>query len=114
MRCTICSHPDRARIEFLSCRGVSNTKVAKKFDGISHFAVRRHRANHMPETLKASLSVGLKEASPVDLDRLRQEESENLLQRIVGHIHRCEMLLPDIEEAGDVNAAASSISGSYR
>lgn len=46
--CSICSHPERKRIDALLVEAVSNRRIADDF-GLSESAVRRHAANHLPK-----------------------------------------------------------------
>jgi hypothetical protein len=52
--CTICSHPDRARIEATRINGVSLDATAKKFS-ISRDALHRHFVNHVTDDVKSQL-----------------------------------------------------------
>jgi hypothetical protein len=51
-RCTICSHPERARIELARVSGVSLENIAATF-GVSGQAVWRHMANHVTDADRA-------------------------------------------------------------
>jgi hypothetical protein len=51
-RCTICSHPERARIELARVSGVSLDSIAQSF-GVSGQAVWRHMANHVTDADRA-------------------------------------------------------------
>lgn len=46
--CTICSHPDRRRIDALLVEQVPNRRISTQFD-VSESAVRRHAASHLPK-----------------------------------------------------------------
>jgi hypothetical protein len=46
--CTVCAHPDRARIEAVRIAGASLDNVARKFN-ISRDCVHRHMTNHVSE-----------------------------------------------------------------
>jgi hypothetical protein len=52
-RCTICAHPERARIELARIAGVSLRQLEETF-GVSGQAVWRHMANHVSEGDKAA------------------------------------------------------------
>jgi hypothetical protein len=51
-RCTICAHPDRARIEFARICGISLEKVAQNF-GVGYQAVWRHMGAHVSAEARA-------------------------------------------------------------
>jgi hypothetical protein len=51
-RCTICRHPERARIEFARICGISLEKVAENFH-VGFQAVWRHMANHVTPDQRA-------------------------------------------------------------
>jgi hypothetical protein len=48
--CTICSHPNRAKIEAALVNGEPNRRIASRFQ-IQEIAIRRHVADHFPATL---------------------------------------------------------------
>jgi hypothetical protein len=48
--CTICSHAERAAIEAAIVAGTSNRVISRQFH-VSHDAVRRHKADHLPARL---------------------------------------------------------------
>ena len=76
---TIDVHPDRARIELGLARGVPLRVVAEKY-GVSMHAAHRHKAK-LPPQLKAALAArALKPGT--DLEKLRIDESEGLLQNL--------------------------------
>jgi len=58
-RCSICQHPDRARIELLLAGGGNGSRraVARKFN-VSHYALRRHWITHIPDDRRAVLVLG--------------------------------------------------------
>jgi hypothetical protein len=51
-RCSICSHPERARIELSRVAGVSLRQIEESF-GVSGQAVWRHMANHVSDADRA-------------------------------------------------------------
>lgn len=53
-RCTICSHPERHRIETLRLAGTSGETLAEMF-GLSSSAVYRHCAAHIEPEIKAQI-----------------------------------------------------------
>ncbi len=53
-RCTVCSHPERLRIETLRLSGVGGVAIAEKF-GLSKSAVFRHMAEHVEPEIKAQI-----------------------------------------------------------
>ena len=51
--CTVCRHPERARVEMLRLAGVSLDTIAEQFD-LSRDAVWRHMGKHLSEADKAA------------------------------------------------------------
>ena len=77
-RCAVCRHPDRARVEM--ARGASKRAVGEKF-GVHPDAAWRHWHNHVPQHVKATLSVqALKPGA--ELEKLVVDESLGLLQHL--------------------------------
>jgi hypothetical protein len=95
---TVVDHPDRARIEFDLARGVPVRTLAKKY-GLSIHVLYRYRAQIPPQLRAAHLGARLKAGA--DLDKLRIEESEGILQNLA--LQRARLLLNQdaAMEAGD-------------
>jgi hypothetical protein len=74
--CTICQHPDRARIEAVRCAGASLDSVAKKF-GVSRDAVFRHQANHVDADTRSQYLSGVPVA---ELAQLAASEGTSVLE----------------------------------
>ncbi len=53
-RCTICSHPERLRIETLRLGGMTGETIAEMF-GLSSSAVYRHMSAHVEPDIKAQI-----------------------------------------------------------
>jgi hypothetical protein len=68
-------------------KGVSMRKIAQHF-GVSYDAVHRHKKEHLPELIKEAYARGL------------AERGASLVDRLEGHLKRCEVLL-DQAESGD-------------
>jgi transposase-like protein len=102
-RTPIRDRPDRAQIEFELATGKSVRAIAKKFDCHegSLFKWRRR----LPPQLKAAF-VGRLLAPNVDLDKLRTEESEGLLQSLAQQ--RARLLIMQDGAMDDSNAQAVS------
>jgi hypothetical protein len=94
-RCTICAHPQRARIDFLAVTaagewGSGRRSLALKF-GISAHALYRHCRHHISEEYRRAVRVGPFESE----ERLRQllaDEGASVLDRFNslyrGHLGR--------------------------
>lgn len=92
-RTTVHQHPERARIELALAQGRSLRSVSKEF-GVGISALHRYKQNHMPPQLIAALQA--KALKPgVDLERLRIEESNGLLQNLAAQ--RAKLLLAQDE-----------------
>ena len=99
-RCHVCSHRERAAIDLALARGVSTYALAKRY-GISDDSIGRHSRNHLPPQLRAKLIAG--PDLDIDLDQLRETESQSLLANLVAVRHRLFASLDVAEEAGDGN-----------
>jgi hypothetical protein len=100
-RCTVCAHREHAGIDLALARGVSAYALAKRYD-LGHDALYRHARNHLPPQLRAKLIAG-PSIEGVDLDRLRETESQSLLMNLVSLRHRLFANLDVAEGAGDGN-----------
>jgi transposase-like protein len=101
--CTICAHRERAAIDLGLARGVSVTALARRYD-LGTDAIYRHRKGHLPAQLRAKLIAG--PDTEIDLDRLRETESQSLLANLVAIRHRLFASLDTAEECGDSNMVA--------
>ena len=86
-----------AAIELAIARRVSVTALAKRYD-LSTDSIYRHR-KHMPATLRASLLAG--PGTDIDLDRLKETESQSLLANLIAIRHRLFAALDSAEDAAD-------------
>jgi transposase-like protein len=98
--CKCCEHRERAAIDLALARGVSTGAVSKRY-GISTDSVYRHRRNHLPPQLRAKLIAG--PDIDLDLDKLKETESQSLLAHLVALRHRLFASLDVAEECGDSN-----------
>jgi hypothetical protein len=103
-RCQVCDSEHRARIELALSKRVSYDRLAKKF-GLSRDAIGRHRRNHMPTQLMAALQAYGKPTG-VDMEALKQTESEGLLQTVAAQRARLWSAVEVCEEMEDWNASA--------
>jgi hypothetical protein len=110
-RCCVCAHRERAAIELAIARGVSTYALAKRY-GVSHDSIGRHGKNHLPPQLRAQLFAGPDLA--IDLDKLRETESQSLLANLVALRHRLFASLDVAEEAGDGNMISRIASQLHR
>jgi hypothetical protein len=81
-QCTICKHPRRAEMEHSLANRVAVLRIAKRF-GVSRDSLNRHKAKHLPPQLEAALLSRNGAPSPIDLELLRKDESEGLLQTLI-------------------------------
>ena len=103
-KCSICRHESAGRIDLMLARRVPLRVIAAKFE-VTPSALCRHRSNHMTPQVKAALALGGPKTT-LDLERLRQDESESLLQSLVAHRGRIWVLVDQAEDDGDLRAAA--------
>src|SRR5882672_2203205 len=97
-QCTVCKHRERAAINLGLARGVSTRALSSRYK-LHDDALCRHRRNHLPPQLRASLIAG--PDLSIDLDKLRDTESQSLLANLVALRGRLFSILDIAEEAGD-------------
>jgi hypothetical protein len=100
---TINEHPDRARIEFDLARGVPPRTVAKKYGVGLHACYRLLK--RLPPQLRAA-HVGQRLKAGADLEKLRIDESEGLLQNLATQRARLLLCQDAALEAGDAAKVA--------
>lgn len=97
-RCLCCSHRERPAIDLALSRGVSAHAVGRRY-GVGKDSAHRHFANHVPPQLRAKLLAG--PDLDIDLDRLRETESQSLLMNLASLRARLFASLDLAEENGD-------------
>jgi hypothetical protein len=98
-RCSVCSHRELAQIDTALARGVAAPAIARRFK-LGADSVYRHSRNHLPPQLRASLLAG-PDLAGVDLDKLKETESQSLLGNLVALRHRLFAALDCAEEYND-------------
>lgn len=98
--CTVCKHRERAGIDLGLARGVSTRALSRRYK-LHEDALLRHRKNHLPPQLRAALIQG--PDLDIDLDKLRETESQSLLANLVALRGRLFQILDVAEEGGDGN-----------
>ena len=96
--CNCCHHRELAGINLALARGVSIRALARRY-GLHRDALYRHQANHLPPQLRAKLIAG--PDLDVDLDKLRETESQSLLVNLVALRGRLFSSLDVAEECRD-------------
>ena len=102
-QCTVCQHRERAGIDLALARGVSVRALVTRYK-LGKDALYRHQKNHLPPQLRASLIAG--PDLDIDLDKLRETESQSLLANLVALRGRLFSALDVGEEHGDVTMVA--------
>jgi hypothetical protein len=97
--CSVCSHRERAQIDMALARGVSAGALARRYK-LGTDSLYRHARNHLPPQLRASLLAG-PDLEGVDLDKLKETESQSLLANLVALRHRLFAALDTAEEFND-------------
>lgn len=110
-QCRVCAHRERAAIDLAIARGVSMTALSRRYH-VSLDSLYRHRANHLPPQLRAQLVAG--PAVEIDLDHLRETESQSLLANLVALRQRLFAGLDVAEESGDSAMVARIASQLHR
>jgi hypothetical protein len=95
--CTVCTHPERAEIDEALVAGVSSAEIAGRYRTIGERAIRRHRTNHVPETLAKA-----HEAEEV-------ARADTLLEQVRDLQERALDILDKAEEAGELRTALGAI-----
>lgn len=108
-QCTVCNHREHASIDLALARGVSVRALARRFRPLSVDALYRHSARHLPPQLRAKLIAG-PDIEGVDLDRLREAESQSLLSHLIALRNRLFSSLDVAEECGD-SAMVARVAG---
>ncbi len=103
----MCRHREHAAIDLGLARGVSYEALARRYK-LGADALRRHAKNHLPPQLRASLLAG--PDISLDLDALRETESQSLLANLVAVRHRLYASLDAAETGGDTGMAARVVS----
>lgn len=103
-QCTVCRHRERAAIDLALSRGVSAYALAKRYR-LGTDAIYRHAKRHLTAQLRASLLAG-PSIKGLDLDKLKETESQSLLANLVALRHRLFATLDTAEGAGDGNMLA--------
>ena len=98
-RCSVCSHRELAQIDTALARGVAAPAIARRFK-LGPDAVYRYSKNHLPPQLRASLLAG-PDLEGIDLDKLKETESQSLLGNLVALRHRLFAALDCAEEYND-------------
>jgi len=103
-RTPIRDRDDRAQIEHALATGQSVRAIAKKYD-VDENALYRHRKNLPPQLRAAYIANFLKPGE--DLEKLRIEESESLLQNLAAQRARLLMMQDQELESGNAQAVAT-------
>ena len=99
-KCTVCSHREHAAVDLGLARGVSVTALARRYR-VSTDSLYRHAKAHLPPQLRATLIAGPDLA--IDLDKLRETESQSLLANLIALRQRLLAGLDLAEEYADAH-----------
>jgi hypothetical protein len=80
-KCTVCSHREHAGIDLALARGVSVTAIARRYK-LGTDSLYRHSKAHLPPQLRAQLVAG-PSIEGLDLDHLKESESQSLLSNLI-------------------------------
>jgi len=105
VRCNVCRHKDLAGIDLALARGIAVQALAKRYE-VSTDSLYRHAKAHLPPQLRAQLISAAPDLGSVDLDKLRETESQSLLSHLVAIRGRLFGSLDFSEEHGDSNMVA--------
>src|SRR5688500_1880811 len=94
--CSVCAHPERDAIDKALVAGVANRRIAAQY-AVSEQAIRRHRAEHLPEKLaKAEAATEVAQA-------------DDLLREVRALRSKAYGLLLKAEAAGDYRTALAGV-----
>ena len=80
IKCGICLHPERGRLDFLVCSGAGVQPTAKKF-GVSYDALRNHVAKHIAQSYRDAVRLGPLQ-SEEQLRRLVAESGAGVIENL--------------------------------
>src|SRR5215472_14258744 len=80
IKCGICRHPERGRIDFLVCSGAGVQPTAKKF-GVSYDSLRNHVAKHISLSYRDAVRLGPLQ-SEEQLRRLVAESGAGVIENL--------------------------------
>lgn len=98
-QCKVCQHREHAAVDLALARGVSVRALSRRYK-ISPDSIYRHSARHLPPQLRAKLIAG-PAIEGLDLEKLRETESQSLLAHLVNLRNRLFSSLDVAEECGD-------------
>ena len=102
--CAVCRSPDRAAVDLGLANGTSCRILGSRYD-LHRDAVWRHGHNHMTDKLKARLKAAAFDGE-VNLDEIRIEESESLLNHLRAVRARLYRGIDNAEEFGNLSDLA--------
>jgi transposase-like protein len=98
-QCQACCHRERAALDLALVRHVAVSALARRY-GVSSDILYRHRKHHIAPQLRARLLAG--PDLDIDLDKLRETESQSLLSHLVALRRRLFAALDLAEESTDL------------
>ena len=105
-RCLVCRSTRRIEMEHALANSIGIRVLARRF-GVSKDCLQRHRRNHMPANLVASLKARGHLIQEKELEDLRIAESKSLLSHLVAQRGRLHHLVSRALEATDFRAATA-------
>lgn len=104
--CTVCASDKRHIVEIGLAYGLSYQSLADRYD-LSKDAIGRHAREHLTPQVRAAL-LAAQAPADIDLDRLRESESEGLLAHLVAQRARLLQVSQVALEGGDVKAMVAA------
>lgn len=106
-KCSICAHPERARIDLMLASGNSRDVIARIF-GVGEFAVGRHSRNHLSPAQRLALAANTRIIDPTELDALREREGRGLLAGLADQRARLRSIGDTAASGGDFKSAIAA------
>ena len=97
-KCRCCEHREVNSLNLAIARGVSVSALARRYK-VGTDSIYRHSRNHLPPQLRAQLIAG--PSLDVDLDKLRETESQSMLANLINLRQRLFAALDTAEEYRD-------------
>jgi hypothetical protein len=101
--CSVCAHREKSAIDLALARHVAVRALSKRY-AVGVDSIYRHQKHHLPPQLRATLLAG--PDLEVDLDKLRETESQSLLANLIALRRRLLSAVDVAEEHQDANMLA--------
>lgn len=105
-RCTVCESEHRHQIDIGLVHGIAARVLGDRFN-LSKDAIYRHATNHLTPAQRAAI-LAQQKPTEIDLDALRERESEGLLASLVAQRARLLVKADTAMEFGDTKGSVAA------